>query len=377
MDVQWRLLLIALLLAALQRLAPPTTDPAAARPEPERYATPALAEVNPARLDLPAVGSLRWRVGVGVSEASVLAFAWPDPRPGWFHNWDTGLVEPDGAWLPMNTRRLAPAGRERRLGMEYAATLRTRNGRLYLSETEISEYARSFQGRAWIIGNEPDVEPQDWATPTEYATAYHTAYTAIKRGDPAAKVVAGNIGQVTAVRLQYLDAVLAAYRTQYNRLMPVDVWGIHVFVLNEGEGEWGIGLPPGLPLEAGAGQRRTIDEHDNVSLIAEQVRLMRRWMVDRGYGNQPLWITEYGILLPPELGFTPERTAAFLEASFDLFQTLRDPVLGLNNDEDRLIQRWIWFSTRSDEFPTGNLFDANGQPTLVLEAMQNFLNLHQ
>ena len=88
-------------------------------------------------------------------------------------------------------------------------------------------------GRAWLIGNEPDIVHQDWATPAAYAAAYHTLYTAIKAADPSAQVVAGNLSQITPLRLRYLDAVLAAYAAAYGAPMPVDVWGMHAFVLPE------------------------------------------------------------------------------------------------------------------------------------------------
>ena len=144
-------------------------------------------------------------------------------------------------------------------------------------------------------------------------------------------------------------------------------------MLNEGQDEWGIGLPPGLDLVPGAGQRLTVEEHDDLSLVEAQLRAMRRWMTDNGYADQPLWITEYGILLTPDLGYTPARAAAYLTDSFTLFNELRDADLGLFNDDHRLVQRWVWYSSRSTEFPVGNLFDGAGQPTVVMAAMQEFL----
>mgnify|MGYP001166067673 CR=1 FL=1 len=69
------------------------------------------------------------------------------------------------------------------------------------------------------MGNEPDIRTQDRATPAEYARAYHLAYTAIKAGNATATVVAGNISQVTPLRLRYLDAVRTAYRLQFGAVM--------------------------------------------------------------------------------------------------------------------------------------------------------------
>ena len=61
--------------------------------------------------------------------------------------------------------------------------------------------------------------------------------------------------------------------------------------------------------------------------------------------RKPVWITEYGILLPEEYGFTTEQVEVYMLDSFDLFDTLRHDELGLAEDEGRLVQRWAWFST--------------------------------
>src|SRR5690606_34019396 len=75
-------------------------------------------------------------------------------------------------------------------------------------------------GRTWLIGNEPDVKWQSNATPAEYAQAYHLAYTMIKAADPTAQVAIGGLSQITPLRLDYLDAVWAAYRAQQGTTMP-------------------------------------------------------------------------------------------------------------------------------------------------------------
>ena len=97
-----------------------------------------------------------------------------------------------------------------------------------------------------------------------------------------------------------------------------------------------------------------------------QVRQMRTWMADHGYRDTPLWVTEYGILMPADYGFSPARVAAFLVATFDDFRTACDPALGLPTDGNRLVQRWLWFSAYAADFPTGNLFAADGQPTPLM-----------
>jgi hypothetical protein len=96
-------------------------------------------------------------------------------------------------------------------------------------------------------------------------------------------------------------------------------------------------------------------------------------MAERGQRDKPLWITEYGILMPTEYGFDAERVAAFLEGSFELFLNLRDPELGFSEDDNRLVQRWNWYSARDSRYPTGNLFDNYGRSTFIGDAYWSFL----
>jgi hypothetical protein len=319
----------------------------------------------------PEAGTLRWRGGVGVGHSNPLHFDWPLARPGWFHNWDFDIHTLAGGYhepLP----RFALAGAEQALGMEFAPLIRTLGGVVDYPPARITALAQRYPGLAWIVGNEPDIRTQDWATPAEYARAYHLAYTAIKAGDPTATVVAGNISQVTPLRLRYLDAVRTAYRLQFGAEMPVDVWGVHLYILPE-QGDWGAGLPPGQEGHAVLGVTWGADEHGDLARLAEQVTAMRRWQAGHGAQATPLWVTEYGILLPAELGFTPARVARFLTASMTWFVTATDPTLGLPQDDQRLVQRWVWFSTHAPEYPAGNLFDAHGAPTPIMAAYAEFL----
>ncbi|MBK8046416.1 MAG: hypothetical protein IPK16_04350 [Anaerolineales bacterium] len=119
-----------------------------------------------------------------------------------------------------------------------------------------------------------------------------------------------------------------------------------------------------------------VDDHDNLQLVEQQIRLMRRWMADHGQQNKPLIITEYGILMPEEYGFTPERVGAFLRNSFDLFRTLRDPALGDPADDYRLVQRWVWYPARDSRYRAGNLFDDAGRLTAVGQTLVDYLNEH-
>lgn len=307
-------------------------------------------------LPLAAPYSLRWRTGIGIPMGDPHFYRWPDPRPGWYLNWRADPLAQDPT----------------QLGFEFTPMVRMANNVLRPSIPEIQRLARQRPGQIWLIGNEPDVRWQDDASPEEYACYYHFAYEAIKQADPTAQVAIGGISQVTPLRLAYLDRILATYQGWFGRTMPVDIWNMHAFVLREEAGNWGVGLPPGFDDDS-LGIRWEIEDHDKLIFVENQVRLMRSWMAAQGERDKPLYITEYGILMPAEYGFDPFRTIQFMIGSFDLFERLRDPNLGYPADDNRLVQRWVWFSTWMDLYPTGNLFDNQGDPLPPMRALSGYL----
>ena len=147
---------------------------------------------------------------------------------------------------------------------------------------------------------------------------------------------------------------------------------MHAFVLREERAGWGVNMPPGFYIEQ-RGELWNVDDHDSLTLVEQQVWSMRRWMAAHGLHAKPLWITEYGILMPADYGFPPERVNRFLVGTFDLFQSLRDETLGMPDDDYRLVQRWNWYSARDSRYPTGNLFDNWGESTAVGDAYWAYL----
>lgn len=302
--------------------------------------------------------TLRWRVGIGIGEGNPFYFQWPVPRPGWYLNWQ---AHP----------RTDPAD-PGQLGMEFAPMVRIFDNELRPSLSEIRTIAARYPGLVWLIGNEPDVRWQDDATPEEYACYYHFAHRAIKHADPTAQVAIGGLSQITPLRVEYLNQIWASYQEQFGREMPVDIWNMHVFVLREEAGNWGVGIPPGFD-HVPHGVLWDIEDHDNLILVENQVRLMRRWMQQHGQRQKPLYITEYGILMPVEYGFSDYRVIEFMVGSFDLFLHLKDAELGYPPDENRLVQRWVWFSTRDHLYPTGDLFGNEGQALPSMRAMSGYI----
>ncbi|MEZ4682118.1 MAG: glycosyl hydrolase [Caldilineaceae bacterium] len=315
--------------------------------------------------------TLRWRIGVGVPEFNPLLFQWPERRPGWYLNWSADLNHDSYKNRRPSHLYLEPPPASG-LGMSFVPMVRIKNNKIRVPLTVVAELAQQNPGHLWLIGNEPDVRWQDNTSPDVYAVAYHELYTTIKAADPTAQIAIGGISQVTPLRLRYLERILDHYQQSYGAHMPVDVWNIHTFILREEAGNWGVDVPPSFE-EVTQGVLWEVADHDNLRLVENQVRLMRQWMTKHGERQKPLIVTEYGILMPNDYGFPPEKVVAFMRGSFDLFATLRDPVLGYSADDNRLVQRWVWFSTRFHRYPTGDLFTIDGAPTDLMDAIDDYL----
>lgn len=237
-------------------------------------------------------------------------------------------------------------------------------------------------GADWLIGNEPDRRDfQDDIEPHVYAAAYHELYTLIKTADPTARIFAGTIVQPTPLRLQYLDMILDSYEQQQGgAFLPADGWSIHNFILNEVSCDydpdncWGAEIPPGIT--APFGEIVTINDNDNITMFQDRIVAFRQWMFDHGYGDLPLTVSEYGILMPETLGFPDTRVNAFMDASVNYMLTATDPVLGDPHDGNRLVQTWSWYSTGAPSDPFNGYLFEGGTPPWELSSMgANYANL--
>jgi hypothetical protein len=203
----------------------------------------------------------------------------------------------------------------------------------------------------------------------------------IKAQDPTAQVVAGAIVQPTPVRLQYLDMILDSYFQLYQQAMPVDVWAFHNFILNEVSCSdhpqslcWGADIPPGV--NATQGLRIEPKENGRIDLFKEQVIRFRQWMADRGYRNTPAFLSEFGILMPeykyPE--FPPAVVNQFMNETFDFLMNTTDPAIGYPGDNNRLVQRFAWYSVDNNVDFNGFLFDPGLPPQSARSQMgDNFV----
>jgi hypothetical protein len=297
-------------------------------------------------------GRPRWCAGVALGDLPRFDVA--PLRLGWYLDWQAQAELKGGG------------------DASYARMVRLRAGELIPDAPALAIIASAHPGALWLIGNEPDVKWQDNTPPAEYARLYHRAYTAIKTADPQAQIAIGGVTQPSPLRLRYLDAVLAAYQQQYGGPMPVDVWNVHNFVLREERGSWGVDIPPGIPDDSGL--LYEISDSGNLEAFTQQVVAFRRWMADRGFRDSPLVVSEYGIPMPEDYGFTPDVVAGFLISTFDYFLTATDSNLGFPADGNRLVQRWCWYSLADTVYPTGNLFDpTSGHITALGKAWAEYV----
>jgi hypothetical protein len=280
----------------------------------------------------------RFRVGLAMPYEPVSTYDLASLGVGWVMNWNVQLETP---WDEV---------------VEYAQTVSVRHGVLSPNAGVLTAVAAARPGSLWLISNEPDVRWQNNVLPEIYAHLYAEAHAAIKAGDPTAIVAVGGIAQATDLRLRYLDLVLESYQRAYGEPLPADAWHIHNYILREERDSWGVDIPPGLPDDTG--MLYDMDDSGNLEIFRAQIYRFRRWLYDRGYGGQPLFVTEFGVPMPAEYGFPPEVVIDFLREAWSFFLTASDPILGDPSDGGRLVQRWCWFGVSFADYPTGDLVDS-------------------
>jgi hypothetical protein len=278
------------------------------------------------------------RFGVAVPSGKLAEAEAAGLRYGAFLNWWPGLGSGPNYW-PMI--RVSEQGIRR------------------TSWEELDQLIAQRPGSYWLVGNEMDVKWQDNVTPERYAEIYHEVYSFIKERDPSALVAIGGVSQPTPLRRAYLDRILNHYQATYGTPMPIDVWNVHAFILREEAGSWGVDIPPGM--SGAGGMLYELDDHTNMEIFRQNLRDFRAWMVARGYGDKPLVISEYGVLMPADYGFDAEHTAEFLRQTIEFFMTATDGNTGYAPDGNRLVQWWFWYGVWdvADGYPAGNLYDAD------------------
>ena len=275
-------------------------------------------------------------------------------------------------------------------GVEYIRVLRVRNDLYQQTLDNLPTWVQGNPGSIWVVGNEPDTtyEGQDGILPEDYAERYYQLATIIRSMDPSARIGFGSVVQPTPIRIRYLNRA-------WNQLVDdagspavasglIDIWSIHSFILNEQVGYWGTGIPPGFEDDHEDAVIIT-DLTDTYSIAIYQERIInfRNWMASMGEREKPLWITEYGSLLPPidppegpdYANVSDQDSANFMLATFDFMLSAIDGQIGLPTDNDHLVQRWFWYSLNDYRYHFGGtIFDPeNGNlPTIVGEAFMGY-----
>ncbi len=229
----------------------------------------------------------------------------------------------------------------------------------------------------WVVGNEPDVIWQDNVTPERYAAIYHEVYTFVKALDPTAQIAIGAVSQPTPLRLAYLDLVLDSYQEMFGHPMPIDIWTVHTYVLREEKGSWGVDIPPGMDGETG--RLYEIEDHGDVEIFKQNIIDFRAWMDTRGYREYPLAVTEFGILMPSDYGFPPEKVGEFMVEVLEFFLTAENDT-GYPLDNNRLVQYWFWYSLYDEvgTYHNSDLYDRDKkQLTLIGRVWADFYNDYQ
>ncbi len=332
---------------------PSATPTATQSPTPTATATPVPGPFS----HLPSLSD-RFGVGVNGSYGHIEDYDVASLKTGWYSNWKTGVAPA----LP---------------GLDYVQVIAAKPSAYPPDWASLATAVHINADTLWIVGNEPEgVYGQGERTPAEYARIYHDLYTFIKNIDPDAVVAIGGVIEPTPLRLQWLDQVLANYQSLFGEPMPVDVWNIHVQILQEQRGGWGAAIPAGLPDDHG----RLYSAQDNAdpNIFRTLVQEFRQWMKARGFQDKPLIISEYGVLMPycfladePDCAQDLNASVSgrqqvkdFMTQTFAFLLNSKDSTVGYPKDEGRLVQRWLWYSLNEKPYDvntglgfSGGLFD--------------------
>lgn len=334
----------------------------------------ALLSAFPAFADEPLTDKDRFGVafvgrvwqGKTLVTQSLADYAVAPLKIGWYSNWTFSAIPQQ------------PADDT----LEYVQVIAVRDSLWPPDWDEVRNAVLLNQGALWIIGNEPECPNQGNLTPAEYATRYHESYVRIKGWDPTAQVAIGGVVEPTPLRLRWIEEAMAAYENAYGEPMPVDVWNIHMQILHEGTEEnhkSGAGVPTGITPAPGEARDYSYPDCANARIFKTLVRDFRQWMADHGQRNKPLIISEMGVLQPSYLLYPDPKMSEeqrtemgdrlieqYMWQTFDwLLNYCRDPEIGYAADDNRLVQRWLWYSLNDGIYDeqtnprgfNGSLFD--------------------
>jgi len=332
-------------------------------------AAPTSASSNTGAFFFPPYPSAADRIGVAGSVGNYP----PALGAGWYQDWGAALVPAHpGAMAYARTIYFRVHTNDCGIGKQ-PAMLRSQVT-ADISNAALLNTLSAHPGALWIIGNEPDsIYNCSPIMPALYAELYHEYATLIRAHDPTARVAIGAIVQPSPLRLAYLDRVLSAHQAQFGQPLVTDLWNIHLYAFQEVAGQAGAGVPPGAA--SSTGWTYTWAQSVDLNVLAANLRAMRQWLADHGERHKPLIITEFGQVIPEELGyvlddlaFTPEVSRDYLQGAVNYFLSATDPDLGYPADGHRLVQLWAWYTLYDLQFG-GDLLTSGGSLTLAGQAL--------
>jgi hypothetical protein len=285
------------------------------------------------------------RLGVGVAQGSIANYNYKPLNIGWYTDWGVHLPAVDDlGYYPV-----IRVTQDKSITNTYLPSYHI-TPTLTFDPGGLGSIVQAHTGQTWIIGNEIDRVGQNATLPDMYAQVYHDAYEFVKGIDPTAKVSIGSVIEITPLRLQYLDMVLAAYRAKFGVSMPIDVWNTHFYILREVANYWGASIPPGINVITGT--LYTPPQNIDINIFKSQVMTLRTWMKSHGYQDRPLIVTEYGALMPlwwlDDFGVTQSDMNNFNQQAANYMYTAIDPSLGYALDGYRLVQQSALYSLDDD-----------------------------
>lgn len=194
--------------------------------------------------------------------------------------------------------------------------------------------ADRYRGRvsAYIVGNEPNLA-REWGNlppnPAAYAELLRETGAAIRRADPAARVVAAGLAstnQDDASAMDdrlYLRALYAA-----GARGAFDVLAAHPY---------GFGRTPLALRDTGDG------------LVFARVEDLRRLMVEAGDAHTPLWITEFGYTTQADAGDPRQQVTESAQSAY-----LAEAAAVLRRKYPYVERLTVWNLARAGERPAGD-----------------------
>jgi hypothetical protein len=123
--------------------------------------------------------------------------------------------------------------------------------------------------------------------------------------------------------------------------MPIDIWNIHGFVLQEKSCTvypsecTGAEIPAGLTETLGVTYPDLYAAARNFIAVENNIQDLRLWMKNHGQQNKPLYVSEYGVLFVYNTTDQQVRDS-FMYPSFDYFLNTISTTIGYPADGYRL-----------------------------------------